>query len=114
MAPRHGSRASSEAAVTSNWPPSAPAIFDQMFELMTCQDLDLIMEPGQSLASFAAACIAPAHIPLAIKTLDMLLNGRLSPAGLKGWLRRKGRSLHFKKSQDAPAFLRELRDHLAA
>ena len=87
-------------------------IFDEMMSTLGCQDLDLLMTHGQTLAGFAATCIHPDDVPQALDILDKLLDGHLSTAEIKGWLRQQGRFMPFKRSRDVAAFLSQLRDHL--
>jgi len=77
------------------------------------QDLDLEMPPHRSLAQFAASRLHPSLKVKAVRTLDRLLDGRLSDAELKGWMNRSLHDVGIRNAKSAGKFLRELRQCLA-
>jgi len=77
------------------------------------QDLDLEIPLHQSLAQYAAGLLHPSLKAKTVRTLDKLLDGRLSDAELKGWMNRSLVNIGVRDAKSAGNFFRELRDCIA-
>ena len=93
--------------------PPTPPLFDQMFLALGVQDLDIMIEPGQTLAQYAASFVLPGDARAAVSYLDKLLDGRASATDLRAWLNRRCRDVRYYDARGVEATLREVRSILA-